>query len=333
MREALYYEKQDKGKVRCLLCPHNCVILPGKKGICRVRINDGGKLYSLVYGKPVAVHIDPIEKKPLFHFYPGSEVYSLATVGCNLRCMHCQNWSISQAEPESSSYREVSPDHIVNDAFSRGCKIIAYTYTEPTIFYEYAYDIAVCARQRDIKNVFVTNGFISPEPLRDIAPYIDAVNIDLKSMREGFYQRVCGGHLKPVLDSIKLYYELGVWVEITTLIIPGYNDSPEELEDIARFIAGIDKNIPWHISRFYPNYKLEDISPTSTSIINRAVKIGKKVGLSYIYQGNVGTGENTFCPSCGQILILRTLFFVGENRVKDGRCPYCGERIAGVGLG
>jgi pyruvate formate lyase activating enzyme len=332
MKEALVYQKLEGNKIKCNLCSHRCVISSGKRGICKVRENNEGALYTLVYGKTITNHIDPIEKKPLFHFYPGSVAYSIATAGCNFRCLHCQNWQISQLNNGEITGKEISPEEIVTDAAGSGCESIAYTYTEPTIFYEYALDTAKIAHKKGLKNIFITNGYISEEALRGISPYLDAANIDLKSMSDNFYRKVCGAKLKPVLDNIKLYHKLGVWIEVTTLIIPGYNDGSEELKEIARFIRDIDKDIPWHVSRFFPAYKLTHVSSTPLKTLEKAVEIGKEAGLEYVYQGNAGEGENTCCPNCGKLLIERTGFNTIEDKVKNGSCPYCGKAIAGIGM-
>ncbi|MFZ2331303.1 MAG: AmmeMemoRadiSam system radical SAM enzyme, partial [Atribacterota bacterium] len=270
VQEAMFYKRLENNKVQCLLCSHYCKILPGKRGICRVRENQEGALNTLNYRKLIAANIDPIEKKPLFHFYPGSKSYSVAAMGCNFRCLHCQNWSISQPERDIIEGQVVSPERIVQNALDSDCLSISYTYTEPTIFYETALEIARLARNKGLKNIFVTNGYISPDALNHIAPYLDAANIDLKAMSDTFYRKVCGARLEPVLDRIKQYYELGIWVEITTLIIPGYNDEDDELGEIAQFIADIDKEIPWHISAFYPTYKLNNAPPTPVSTLQRA---------------------------------------------------------------
>jgi pyruvate formate lyase activating enzyme len=328
MKEAMFYQKLKGNKVRCNLCHHRCVISKGKRGICRVRENRNGILYSLVYGKIVSSNIDPIEKKPLFHFYPGSTAYSIATVGCNFHCLHCQNWEISQVKNEIVD-KEVTPDDIVQNAINNGCQSIAYTYTEPTIFFEYAYDIAKIAHGKGLKNLFITNGYITEEALRKISSYLDAANIDLKSMNDGFYNKVCGAKLQPVLDNIKLYHDLDIWVEVTTLIIPGYNDDSNELKRIAEFITNIDLGIPWHVTGFYPAYKLNDISSTSVETLRKAVEIGRKAGLEYIYQGNINQGENTYCPYCGELLIERDNFSTTVNNIEKEVCPYCGKHIAG----
>lgn len=335
MKEALLYEKLGEGKVRCRLCSHYCTITPGKRGICSVRENRDGTLYSLVYGKVVARHIDPIEKKPLFHFYPGSTSYSIATVGCNLRCLHCQNYDISQypkTVPDIPG-AEMTPEQVVQEAESSGCKSISYTYTEPTIFFEFAYDCARLAHGRGIKNVFVSNGYTSPEATRLIAPYLDANNIDLKG-DEAFYKKIAGAKLQPVLDTIKLMKGLGVWVEITTLIIPDYNDSEDFLKFTADFIASVDKAMPWHVTQFYPTYKLMDKPRTPVSILRKAREIGLKSGLKYVYEGNVPGegGENTWCFSCGELLIERFGFALTRIKMKNASCPKCSAHIDGIGM-
>jgi pyruvate formate lyase activating enzyme len=274
--------------------------------------------------------VDFIEKKPLYHVAPGSKSYSIATVGCNFRCRHCQNWSISQATEIVG--QELPPEQVVENALRTGCDSIAYTYTEPTIFFEYAYDTAVLAHKKGLKNIFVTDGFTTEQPIRKIEPYLSAANVDLKGFTEEFYRNVCGASLQPVLDAIKLYHELGIWLEITTLIIPGYNDSMDDLRGIAQFISDLDPDIPWHVSGFYPTYKLTDAPPTSVQILRKAVEIGKEAGLKYVYEGNVREGIDTSCPSCGETLIVRDGFQVLQNRVKDGKCPQCGAEIAGVDL-
>lgn len=332
MKEASYYERLNDKKIRCDLCPHHCLINPGKTGNCQVRKNVDGTLYSLVYNKPISANLDPIEKKPLFHFYPGSTAFSISTVGCNMHCKHCQNADISQATVERYPSREMSSKEIVNEAKKSGAQSIAYTYTEPTIYYEYAYDIAKLAHDEGLKNVFVTNGYIEHEPLEDIAPFLDAANVDLKAMTNEFYTTICGAELTPVLKAIKTYYELGIWLEITTLIIPELNDGEKMLTDIAEFISDIDINIPWHVTGFYPTYKLIDKPPTPLSSLQKAVEIGKTAGLKYIYQGNRGSGEDTFCPNCKKELITRSGFSITRNTIQNGKCPYCQTEIAGVHL-
>jgi pyruvate formate lyase activating enzyme len=336
MKEAMFYENIN-GKVRCHLCNHKCLISEGKRGICGVRENREGKLYSLVYGRSVATGIDPIEKKPFFNFYPGSTAYSISTAGCNFRCLNCQNWEISQM-PKGKEGRIIGegllPGKIVAEAASRGCKSIAYTYTEPTIFFEYAYDTAKLAHKEGIKNVFVTNGYSSTEAIKEIAPFLDAANVDLKGFSEDFYRKVCGAKLQPVLDNIRLYKELGVWVEVTTLVVPGYSDDEDQLRGIAGFIKSVDENIPWHVTAFYPAFKLLDVPPTPVGSLRKAREIGKKAGLRYVYEGNVPGegGENTYCYSCGEIIIKRYGLEISENTLTDGKCPKCKTRIHGIGL-
>lgn len=334
MKEAKLYKKLENAKVQCLTCAHRCIIAEGKRGICGVRQNKGGILYSLVYGKAIALHVDPIEKKPLFHFYPGTKAFSVATVGCNMRCLNCQNYDISQMPREQSKIegQDVPPEKLVQLAVDNQCRIISYTYTEPTIFWDYAYDTAQLARKKGIKNTFVTNGYLSEEAIREIAPYLDGANVDLKSFVDKTYRTVCGAHLQPVLDSICLMKKLGIWVEVTTLLIPGINDSDEELKEIANFIHECDPGIPWHISRFYPTYKMLDRPATPLEAIQKARKIGLEIGLKYVYTGNVPgeEGESTFCYNCGARLIHRWGFSVMSNRIVEGRCPECGARIDGV---
>ncbi len=335
MREARLYEKLDGGKVKCFLCPQYCSISPGKRGICAVRENNEGTLYTLVYGKVAAKHVDPIEKKPLFHFYPGSHSFSISTVGCNFRCLHCQNYDISQYPKRNKDIpgAEMSPEDVVEEAFNAGCESISYTYTEPTIFFEFAYDCARLAHQKGIRNVFVSNGYTSPDAIRLIAPYLDANNIDLKG-DDVFYKKIVGAKLQPVLDTIKLMKELGVWVEVTTLIIPDHNDSDDFLTFAAEFIKSVDPAIPWHVSQFYPTYQLLDKPRTPVSTLRRARDIGLRTGLKYVYEGNVpgAGGENTLCPSCGALLIERMGYLLTRVDMKDSRCQKCGIRIDGIGM-
>jgi pyruvate formate lyase activating enzyme len=333
LKEAMLYEKLDEKKVRCYLCAHRCIIKDGKRGICSVRENKDGTLYSLVYGRVISMNVDPIEKKPLFHFLPASTSFSIATVGCNFRCLHCQNSEISQYPREHSDIpgQHVTPEAIVGAAERNSCGSISYTYTEPTIFFEFAYDCARLAHERGIKNVFVSNGYTSPEATRIIAPYLDGNNIDLKG-NEDFYKNICGARLEPVKETIRLMKELGVWVEVTTLIIPDHNDSEKDLTDIAEFIKSVDPYMPWHVTQFYPTYKLTDKPRTPIKIVRRAREIGFEIGLKYVYEGNVPGegGENTYCPDCKELLIKRFGFSIIENRIKDGRCSKCGTPVKGV---
>jgi pyruvate formate lyase activating enzyme len=335
MHEALLYEKRGDGSVSCSLCRHRCFILPGKSGRCRVRKNSDGTLYSLVYGRVVAEHVDPVEKKPLFHFLPGTTTYSLATVGCNFRCLNCQNHGIARFDPESAGGvpgKLLEPEEVVGRAIASGCASISYTYTEPTIFFEYALDVARLAYQAGLKNVFVTNGYITPEALEMIAPFLHAANIDLKGFTEDFYQRVTGAHLAEVLRSISDYHRRGIWIEITTLIIPGENDDREQLEGIARFIGEkLDPAVPWHISRFFPHYKLQSYQPTAPEIISEAVAIAVRGGLQYVYEGNLQQGrENTYCPNCGTAVLQRRGFRLLTTDSFNGRCGNCSAKIPGV---
>jgi pyruvate formate lyase activating enzyme len=338
MREASYYKAGDSGRVECTLCPHNCKIAPGKRGICGVRENQDGKLVSLVYGKLAASHIDPIEKKPLFHFLPGSSAYSVATVGCNLSCPFCQNHDLSLAYRDKSRIGgfDAQVEQIVAEALSSGCESLCFTYTEPTIFFEYMLDLAVLGKEKGLKNTMVSNGFIQPEPLKELSPYMDAANIDLKAFREKTYREILKARLQPVLDTISTLPSLGVWTEVTTLVVPGMNDSDKELKDIATFLAGLDPEIPWHVSRFYPSYLWTGHEPTPVASLRRALQIGKEAGLKYVYTGNVPgePSESTACPGCGQLVIERWGFTVSQLRLEPGgRCSSCKTQIAGVFAG
>ena len=335
MKEAMFYQPGQGSEVACGLCSHRCRIGEGKKGICGVRENREGKLYSLVYGRLVAENVDPIEKKPLFNFLPGSRSFSIATVGCNFQCLHCQNAGISQyphlhGGKITGSRRRA--ESVVDYAVREGCASISYTYVEPTIFYEFAYDCAILAHQEGLKNVFVSNGFMTPEVTRQLAGVLDGINIDIKGFTDDFYKKVCKARLQPVLDNVRLMHELGIWVETTTLIIPGLNDSPAELRDIARFIRGVSPSIPWHVTAFYPTYKMQDRPPTPASILRQAREIGLEEGLRFVYEGNIPGegGESTYCPACGEELISRYGFSIRYNHLADGRCGKCGEKIEGV---
>jgi pyruvate formate lyase activating enzyme len=334
MKQAMFQEPKEGNKVLCGLCSHRCLIAPGHRGICAVRENRDGTLYSLVYDRIIARNIDPIEKKPLFHFLPGSRSFSLATPGCNFRCKHCQNADISQLPRDREGVipgEPASPAELVEAALRHHCASISYTYTEPTIFFELAYDTARLARKAGLKNVFVTNGYITPEALREISPCLDAANIDLKGFTDDFYRNICGARLQPVLDSIRLYKELGVWTEVTTLVIPGHNDSESELRQIAQFIRSVGEGVPWHVSRFHPTYKLIDQPVTPVATLKRARQIGLEAGLRYVYEGNVpGEGEETLCWNCAKTLVKRYGFTVEENHIGDGKCGYCGAKIDGV---
>ncbi len=360
MKEAMFYEPLTQGRVLCSLCSLHCKIKPGRRGACGVRVNVDQTLYTLVYDKVVARHIDPIEKKPFFHFEPGSRSYSISTVGCNLRCLHCQNYEISQqpkwkAPPIVGNGAEdrrqgasitlgalnaripgerVAPEDLVRAAQHDNCRSISYTYSEPTIFFELAYDTARLAAAEGLANLFVTNGYITEEALAAIAPYLDAANIDLKSFDDSAHKRMTGARLQPVLEAIRAYKRLGIWVEVTTLVVPGHNDSEHELRQIAEFICSVSESIPWHVTQFFPTYRLLDRQHTPVSALRRAREIGYEVGLQYVYEGNVpgGGGEDTQCHVCHSLAIRRYGFRVLGNRIRDGRCPDCGARIPGVRL-
>ena len=334
MKEAMFYEKLADDKVKCHLCNHFCTIAPGKRGICSVRENRKGVLYSLVYGRIIASGVDPIEKKPLFNVLPGTESFSIATAGCNFKCRWCQNWNISQISRTAKEIpgHDITPEDVVWSATQHDCETIAYTYTEPTVFMEFALDVMKLAHRSGIKNVFVSNGYTSEEALSEISRYLDAGNVDLKAFRDETYRKMCGARLEPVLDTIRRYKELGIWLEVTTLVVPTVNDSEEELREIAGFIADVDVAIPWHISQFYPQYKFLDAPPTPVEVLHRAREIGIEEGLRYVYEGNIpGMGnENTYCYRCKELLIKRFGFSIIENRIEDGKCFNCGAEIDGV---
>ncbi|MEJ2729307.1 MAG: AmmeMemoRadiSam system radical SAM enzyme [Deltaproteobacteria bacterium] len=334
LKEAMLYRQGEDRNVFCDLCNHRCRIADSKFGICGMRQNRDGTLYTYAYGEVVAANVDPIEKKPLYHVLPGSTSFSVAAMGCNFRCGFCQNWQISQASERKKSElpgRALKPADIVRQAEASGCRSIAYTYTEPTIFFEYAYETAGLAREADILNLFVTNGFMTPEALDTINPFLDACNVDLKSFQEAFYQKICHGRLQPVLDSIRNMKSLGIWVEITTLIVPGSNDSENELGNIARFIAETDPDIPWHISRFHPDFEFRRTESTPLSVMEGAYAAGKAAGLRYIYLGNVaGKSIDSQCPRCLQTIVRRAGAQTATKLTPEGRCPQCGARIAGI---
>jgi len=316
-------------KIVCQLCRHYCKLKEGQVGICGVNMNEGGKLKNLVYGKVAALNIDPIEKKPIYHFLPATTSLSLGTVGCNFKCPFCQNWQISQNKDTNSGHT-VTPQQLVDMALKYKCKSISYTYNEPTIFYPFAKDVALLAKQNGLKNVFVSNGFETPEIIEDMVGVIDAFNIDIKGFKSDYYKKYLKGDLAGVLDTVKLLNKKGFWVECTTLIVPGDNDSEDEIRDIAKFIASVSKDIPWHLSAFHPDYKVQDKGATPISTMQRAYEIGKEEGLNYVYLGNVLVEANTYCPNCNKLLIRRLGFDVLENNLKDGHCPACNTKIAGV---
>jgi pyruvate formate lyase activating enzyme len=336
--EAFFYKSLKDKKVRCDLCHHRCVIDEGSRGKCNVRENQSGILKTLVYGKLIASHIDPIEKKPLFHFMPGSLSFSVSTVGCNFKCLFCQNSDIAQMPSDNCGKIQgdhTDPEAIVSAAKKNDCTSISYTYTEPTVYFEFAFETAKIATQKGIKNIFVTNGYMTPEALQMIHPYLDAANVDLKAFNNDFYKDLCGATLEPVKETLKLMKSLGIFIEITTLIIPGLNDNKEELKDLASFIVNsLGPETPWHISRFHPTYRLMNKLPTPVETLISARKIGMDAGLKYVYTGNVPgeNGENTFCWKCGELLIDRMGFQVNENMIKNSSCVYCDAVIDGVAM-
>ncbi len=326
------YYKSDSQKERivCLLCQHYCQLKEGQVGICGVNKNSNGKLENLVYGHPVALNIDPVEKKPLYHFLPGAQVLSFGTVGCNFKCPFCQNWSISQEKRIDESLY-VSPQQMVDLALKHNCKAIAYTYNEPTIFYPYAKDIGLLAKEAGLKNIFVSNGFETQEIIEDMAQWVDGANIDLKSWSDSYYKKVLKGGLEGVKAALKAMVKKGIWVEVTTLLIEGENDSNQDLEAMANFIAKeLGAFVPWHLSAFHPDYKMLDHNSTTLATLQRAKAIAQSAGLHYIYLGNVLVDGNTYCPDCGELLIERKGFSVIKNTLSGGKCPKCHRTIEGV---
>jgi len=333
-KEAYLYEKLDNYRVRCFLCSHKCLIKEGANGICGVRKNNGGTLISLVYGKVIARHVDPIEKKPLYHFLPGTKSYSIATVGCNFKCLFCQNADISQMPSDRSQIMggDMTPAMIVEETLASRSATISYTYTEPTIYFELALDTARLAVSKGLRNIFVTNGYMTEECLKEISPDLHGANVDLKAYRDVFYKEQCGAKLSPVLSSLETMKRMGIWLEVTTLLIPGLNDSVNELKDLAGFLAALDSNIPWHISRFHPTYRLTNTHPTPPESIHRAKDIGYEAGLKYVYAGNLpgDQGEKTYCHECGELLIDRVGYLIKSNKIEDHHCPRCLAEIPGV---
>jgi pyruvate formate lyase activating enzyme len=332
-KEALFYEKLSSKDLRCLLCPRECVIAPGKRGFCRVRQNSGGILYTLSYGKPVAMHIDPIEKKPLFNFLPGTSAFSIACAGCNLTCQFCQNWEISQSSPDRMSGSYIEPEELLKKIKDSGIPTVAYTYTEPTIFYEYILELSKLARAAGVRVVMHSNGYINEKPLRDLAKYLDAANIDLKGFSDDYYARIAQGSLAPVLKTLRILKEEGVHLEITNLVLPGYNDDLAVIKKMCEWIRdNLGTDTPLHFTRFYPMYKLVALTPTPVETLEKARDIAMACGLKYVYIGNVPghDGENTYCPKCGRIVIKRMGYMVSGNNLKAGACGFCGEKISGV---
>jgi pyruvate formate lyase activating enzyme len=331
LRLAMYQEEGARGIV-CRICPNECTLKEGEVSDCRNRVVRKSKLYTMAFGNPCAANIDPVEKKPLYHFLPGTTAFSIATAGCNFACLNCQNWTISQTSPDKTRNYDMPPEDVVANAISGNCRSIAYTYSEPVTFYEYVYETSKLARAKGIKNIMVSNGYINREPLKELCKYIDGANIDLKSFSDSTYLKLNGGKLQPVLDALKTYRDEGVWLEITNLIVPGWTDKPDEIKEMCRWLAdnGFIET-PIHFSRFQPQYKLENLPPTPLGILNKAASIASDAGLKYIYIDNVpGTGiDDTFCPSCKQKVIERSGFRIISNKIKNGRCP-CGTVIPGV---
>lgn len=333
MKEARFYSA-DGETVTCGLCAHHCTIKNNRRGICGVRENRDGVLYTLSYGKVSAEHVDPIEKKPLFHFHPGSLTYSIATVGCNFKCLHCQNYSLSQSGPQVQRIPHLrkAPENVVETARMAGCSSISYTYSEPTVFFEFAHECAALAHRQGLKNVFVSNGYMSSVAAAALAEVLDGINIDIKAFSEEFYSSTCGGSLQQVLDNVRYFWERGVWVEATTLVIPELNDSEEELQRLAAFICSVDPALPWHVSAFRPTYKMTDRLPTPSEVLQRARNIGHAAGLQHVYIGNIhgGGGEDTSCPGCTKTVIHRHGFTVRKNLLEQGSCPSCATKVSGV---
>jgi len=332
-QKALYYKKLPKNKVKCLLCPRGCIVGKDKKGFCRVRENRKGEYYTLVHSNPCAVHIDPIEKKPLFHFLPGTAALSIATAGCNFTCKNCQNWDISQAYPENTFNILLSPDKIVELALENNAPTIAYTYTEPTVFFEYMSDTCRRARKKNVRNIYHSNGYINQEPLLDLIPYLDAANIDLKAYSDAFYQEITGGTLSPVLKTLKTLKSKGVWLEITNLVIPSKNDEASLIKELCLWVKEeLGDDVPLHFSRFYPQYKLQNLPPTPVSTLKKAADIARNVGIHYVYIGNVPgiPEESTYCPHCNKVVIERIGYEIKSINIKKGKCGFCGTTIPGV---
>ena len=331
--EAMYYHQRPDKVVQCQLCPNRCIIPNLGRGLCSVRINLEGKLYSLVYGKPVAVHVDPIEKKPLSHFLPGTTAFSISSAGCNLGCLFCQNWQISQVKPEEAEHRNIEPEKLVELAIEAKSPTIAYTYTEPTIFYEYMLATAKLAKKKGLRNIMHSCGYINPAPLKELLKYMDACNIDLKGFSEEYYRQMSNGRLAPVLEALKTVKHQGVWLEITNLVVPGKNDDPKMVRAMCKWIkTNLGPDVPLYFSAFYPQYRLQNLPPTPIDTLEKAYAIAKDEGLNYVYIGNAfgHVKEHTYCPKCGRIVIKRLGFSVEENNALNGKCRFCGHRIAGV---
>ena len=331
VREAYFYKKHQDRVVQCGTCPHECVVLPNQRGRCRTKVNINGNLYTISFGNPCAVHVDAVEKKPLLHFYPGTKAFSIAVAGCNFHCLNCQNWEISQTSPDKTRNYNLPPEDVVSMATRYGCKSIAYTYSEATTFYEYMFDTSAAARKAGIKNIWVTNGYMSKQALERLCDVIDAANIDLKSFSETVYMDLNGGHLAPVLECLKTVHRRGVWLEITNLMIPTYNDNMEMVKNMCAWILeNLGPNYPLHFSRFFPQYKLVHLPPTPEEVLIEARQVATQEGLHHVYIGNVpGLAENTICPTCRREVIQRRGYTILANHVNDGKCRFCKEPISG----
>ena len=331
-RIAMYQEETARG-IMCRICPNECVLKEGELSKCNNRRVHDSKLYTMAFGNPCTVNVDPVEKKPLYHFLPGSRAYSIATAGCNLVCLNCQNWTISQTSPDKTRNFDLMPDKVVEECIKNSCRSIAYTYSEPVTFYEYVFETATIARNANVKNIFKSNGYINTEPLKKMCSVIDAANIDLKAFSESTYLKLTGGKLQPVLDSLKVFKDMGVWLEITNLIVPGWTDNQDDIRKMCRWLSDNGfKNTPLHFSRFYPMHKLEQLPPTPVEILNNAYSIAKEEGLKYVYTGNAPGNEisDTKCPSCNSIAVVRQGYRISSNTITDGKCNKCGSKIDGV---
>jgi len=332
-KEAMYYKKIDEATVQCVLCPRKCTLMNGQRGFCKAREPRNGKLYSLVWGLPCAVHVDPIEKKPLFHFLPGTSAFSIATAGCNFKCKNCQNWSISQFPPEDVRNENLLPQDVVGGAKRTNCKTIAYTYTEPSIFYEYMLETSKLAKAQGVKNMYHSNGSLNPDAVKELVPYLDGADIDLKAFNQDFYTDVCAGYLDTVLETLKILKKNNVWLEITVLIIPTLNDDMAEIKKMMTWVrSNLGADVPIHLSRFHPQYKMKTLPPTPVSTLVTAREVAQTAGLKYVYIGNVPghDGESTYCPKCKKPAVKRRGYTILENNITNGKCKSCGCDIEGV---
>jgi pyruvate formate lyase activating enzyme len=329
---AMYQDETARG-IMCRICPNECVLKEGELSKCNNRKVHNSKLYTLAYGNPCTAAVDPVEKKPLYHFLPGSRAYSIATAGCNLVCLNCQNWAISQTSPDKTRNYDIPPVQVVAESVKNNCASIAYTYSEPVTFYEYVFDTAKLARKAGVKNIMKSNGYINPEPLKNLCSVIDAANIDLKAFTESTYLKLTGGKLQPVLDSLKVYRDMGVWLEITNLIVPTWTDNQDDIANMCKWLGENGfKNTPIHFDRFYPMYKLEQLAPTPVDVLNNAVRLAEGEGLNYVYTGNMPGNEksDTICPSCKSVVVVRQGYRITVNNITNGKCNKCGSKIDGV---